>query len=98
MGITEYIVLFVAIVYFAGGYILGRCHSRKTTWVTEVDPDPIRIERSDEHVADVIPLRARASTKQAREELVANGPPLGALGWVADHSRNGYRGLSRRRM
>jgi hypothetical protein len=94
MGTSEYVVLFVAIVYFLGGYVLGRCHSRHPTWRTDVDPDPIR-EGIEGELAEVIPLRPlRAAEGRAR---AARADRLSALAWVSDPSRTTYRGLDRRR-
>jgi hypothetical protein len=90
MTVNEYVVLFVAIVYFLGGYVLGRFHHRPTRWITSVDPDPIRTGDA-EGLAEVIPLRpARRDKVPPRRETLA------ALACVADNSRTTYRGLGRR--
>jgi hypothetical protein len=90
MGINEYVVLFVAVVYFLGGYVLGRFHNRGPRWTITVDPDPLRVP--EEGIAEVIPLRPLAA-RQPRERV----DKFAALGWVADHSRTGYRGIRRPR-
>jgi hypothetical protein len=91
MGTNEYVVLFVAVVYFLGGYVLGRFHNRRPRWTHTVEPDPIP-EPVDEDIADVIPLRPMA-VKPPRDKV----DKFAALGWIADHSRTSYRGLGRRR-
>jgi hypothetical protein len=55
VGANDYVVLFVAVVYFLGGYVLGRFHGRDPRPTHVVDPDPLRIDRG-EGFADVIPF------------------------------------------
>lgn len=75
MGPNEYIVLFVAVVYFLGGYVLGRFHAREPRPRHGVEPDPLRL--SEEVSADVIPFpRGGASPS---EEARPTGRP--AVGW-----------------
>jgi hypothetical protein len=67
MGPNEYIVLFVAVVYFLGGYILGRFHARDPRPRHGVEPDPLRL--SDEGAsAEVIPFPSHpaSSSQEAR--------------------------------
>jgi hypothetical protein len=71
MGTSEYVVLFVAVVYFLGGYALGRVHDRGPKWVSGVDPDPIPT-REEEGLAEVIPLRRmRPAASRNRESAAA---------------------------
>ena len=91
MGTSEYVVLFVAVVYFLGGYVLGRFHNPRPRSRYTVEPDPIP-EPVDDHVADVIPLRPMAA-KPAHDRV----DKFAALEWIADHSRTTYRGLGRRK-
>jgi hypothetical protein len=75
MGPNEYIVLFVAIVYFLGGYVLGRFHARDPRPGHEVEPDPLRLSE-DRGPAEVIPFPGHpASSEHARR----TGRP--AVGW-----------------
>ena len=55
VGANEYVVLFVAVVYFLGGYVLGRYRGRGSGPTHVVDPDPRRIDRGD-GFANVIPF------------------------------------------
>jgi hypothetical protein len=91
MGTNEYVVVFVAVVYFLGGYILGRCYNRRPRSRIEIDPDPLAVPEGEE-LAEVIPLRVArpAGPSEAVESL-------SALSWVVDHSRMAYRGMGRGR-
>ena len=55
----EWVVFFVAAVFFVGGLGLGWCFWARIDYRTEFEPDPLR--RPDEELPDnVIPLRRAA--------------------------------------
>jgi hypothetical protein len=47
MRFIDYVVPFVGLAYFVGGYVVGRCHTRRIEWRTHVDPDPIGLTDED---------------------------------------------------
>jgi hypothetical protein len=55
MRFIDYVVPFVGLAYFVGGYVVGRCHTRRMAWGTSVDPDPIAL-RDEEEPAKVVSL------------------------------------------
>jgi hypothetical protein len=46
MSFADYVVPFVGLAYFVGGYVVGKCHTRRITWGIHVDPDPIELTDS----------------------------------------------------
>jgi hypothetical protein len=67
MGPNEYVVLFVAVVYFLGGYVLGRFHAGDARPRHGVEPDPLRLPESPDS-AEIIPFPGHpaASSAEAR--------------------------------
>jgi hypothetical protein len=55
MRFIDYVVPFVGVAYFVGGYVVGRCHTRRAEWGTSVDPDPIEL-RDEQEPANVVSL------------------------------------------
>jgi hypothetical protein len=55
MRFIDYVVPFVGVAYFVGGYVVGRCHTRRVEWGTSVDPDPIEL-RDEQEPANVVSL------------------------------------------
>ena len=55
MSFMDYVVPFVGLAYFVGGYVVGRCHTRRMEWGISVDPDPIALH-DEEEAATVLTL------------------------------------------
>lgn len=47
MRFIDYVVPFVGLAYFVGGYVVGRCHTQRIEWRTYVEPDPIGLADED---------------------------------------------------
>jgi hypothetical protein len=55
MRFIDYVVPFVGLAYFVGGYVVGRCHTRRIAWGVHVDPDPIQLTDGSD-AAEVVSL------------------------------------------
>jgi hypothetical protein len=83
MGANEYIVLFVAVVYFLGGYVLGRFQARDARPRNAVDPDPLR-HSGEAGSAEVIPFPRVHPAAPGAETRRARTPSSHA--WILDNT------------
>jgi hypothetical protein len=66
MSFIDYVVPFVGLAYFVGGYVVGRCHTRRVEWGTSVDPDPVRLGDEDQTAEVVSLVDVRVGKERAR--------------------------------